>query len=233
MSKVHADIYSASRNWKGAARNHRSSYRWLLIAVGVVARTLVLGCIATLTSAWIGAAFLPVSAAGRMTKDVGWILPAPSTWSETAAVRHSWTASGVQEHRLLGSLRVANCAPGGCPVARSVVVAGWPIPSLAALVEQKGGQSNWTMSGFELPSWFCSPFVADTSIGRRLPIAPLWPQFAANVAIWGAALWFAQLVLGLWRRRRCRQRRSAGRCSVCGYELRGRMAICPECGTSG
>ena len=62
-----------------------------------------------------------------------------------------------------------------------------------------------------------------------LPLRPLWPGFAINTLFYAASAWLVWRIVPLtkrWRRRR------AGRCTNCGYDLRGIAAgsICPECG---
>jgi hypothetical protein len=59
-----------------------------------------------------------------------------------------------------------------------------------------------------------------------LPLRPVWPGFAVNAAVYGAALWvLAVAVVGLRRFGRVRRRR----CPACGYPI-GEAAVCTECG---
>jgi hypothetical protein len=58
-----------------------------------------------------------------------------------------------------------------------------------------------------------------------------WVRFAIIVPHWALAFLFAVLpVASGWGRLRTRRRRTAGMCSVCGYDLRATPERCPECG---
>jgi hypothetical protein len=61
-----------------------------------------------------------------------------------------------------------------------------------------------------------------------LPIAPLWPGFVIDTALYGCPvlIGFGASDIRRWRRRR------RGLCAHCAYDLRGlsKGAACPECG---
>ncbi len=66
-----------------------------------------------------------------------------------------------------------------------------------------------------------------------LPVHPIWPGFAYNVAIYSVAAW--GLGWTLWqvpRAIRGKRRKARGCCVRCGYDLKGLAAgaACPECG---
>jgi predicted RNA-binding Zn-ribbon protein involved in translation (DUF1610 family) len=66
-----------------------------------------------------------------------------------------------------------------------------------------------------------------------LPCKPVWPGFAINTVFYAAVLWVLLALPGAVRRF---VRRKRGRCTRCGYDLRGQVADrdrkrqCPECG---
>lgn len=108
--------------------------------------------------------------------------------------------------------------------------AGWPARAL----------ESWKLiidDGVDPDFWRESSVQLDTSWLREwpdwviLPIAPVWPGFAANTAVYGALAWFPWFVC-VKARRVLRKRR--GLCAGCGYDLRGLGdgAVCPECGKS-
>lgn len=73
---------------------------------------------------------------------------------------------------------------------------------------------------------------ADATRRSRVPLAPIWPAFIANTAVFATpfALVFAAVVFG-----RPFYRRLRGRCPHCAYSLRGLepeqgQLTCPECG---
>jgi hypothetical protein len=66
---------------------------------------------------------------------------------------------------------------------------------------------------------------------RVLPVRPIWPGFAIDIALFTMA-WLASFVVVTTVRSTARRRR--GRCPRCGYDLRHlERAACPECGRSG
>ncbi len=62
-----------------------------------------------------------------------------------------------------------------------------------------------------------------------IPLEPMWGGLGANVAAW-SGLWL--LLLEMPRAARHALRRRRGRCTRCGYDLRGLdlSTLCPECG---
>lgn len=78
-----------------------------------------------------------------------------------------------------------------------------------------------------------TPASSMESITRLLPLRPIWPGVVYDSAAWSAA-WLVITVILLVpgvQRRRLRLRRN--RCTMCGYDLRGReAAICSECGAA-
>ena len=75
--------------------------------------------------------------------------------------------------------------------------------------------------------------VVKGSLGdKAIPLRPIWPGFAINTVFYAAILWIPFAMTGVVRRR---IRAHRGRCTACGYDLRGRgtdQKLCPECGAS-
>ncbi len=66
------------------------------------------------------------------------------------------------------------------------------------------------------------------SVRRIMPLRPMWPGFALNTLIFAAAV---PACLTLARTSQRVLRRLRGRCTRCGYDLRGEPGGgCPECG---
>ncbi len=108
--------------------------------------------------------------------------------------------------------------------------AGWP--ALALECDRSGA---WT--GEEHPwqkQWrhgLIPPVFAHALSGRGdgsnpIPLRPIWPGFALNTLLYGAACW--TLVSGPCTLRRWRRVRR-GSCLACGYPVVG-LGRCPECG---
>lgn len=106
---------------------------------------------------------------------------------------------------------------------------GWPLPALSCSVHWKRQISNadilYTVrGGVQLPR------DADFN-PRALPLTPVWPGLAVNIAIFASAWLLALWAAGTVRRWR-RARRAL--CPKCGYSRAGLTpgAVCPECGNS-
>jgi hypothetical protein len=61
---------------------------------------------------------------------------------------------------------------------------------------------------------------------RRLPLRPVWPEFAINTIFYAAILWVLFAAPLAFRRRR---RINRGCCGACGYPV-GTSKVCTECG---
>lgn len=111
--------------------------------------------------------------------------------------------------------------------------AGWPLPALASEMRARsrflaGMSMDEIAWGIALPAR-TRPTLELQRLAA-LPLRPVWPGFAADTAVFAAA-WLALLTappaVRAWNRRR------AGRCVACGYDLRGGDGrACPECGGS-
>jgi hypothetical protein len=106
---------------------------------------------------------------------------------------------------------------------------GWPAYSMQCKSMFDDKKNAWVCEGGKLlrPKWkFSSPPTS--------PLRPIWPGFAINTVFYAAVLWVLLALPGAVRRF---VRRKRGRCTRCGYDLRGQVAddkrqiFCPECGT--
>ncbi len=130
-------------------------------------------------------------------------------------------------HRISPSMfeAVAAVRPNTCYLIERC--GGWPrLAVIDRSAEELGGKSASAMSGGLSIRW--------TNGQKRpesvLPLVPLWPGFAGNVAVFGLG-WLLSIRTVKCARRRIRER--AGRCPTCRYDLNGLTGgVCPECGST-
>lgn len=119
---------------------------------------------------------------------------------------------------------------------REAEARGWPFLALFFEQGQAPNYSNYTRGGWRLPVERAEPhkpsfarieFRSEHNV--ILPLLPIWPGLAADVAFYGLA-WAVLLYSPLVVVRRLR--RTRGGCPKCGYTLEGLPpgAPCPECG---
>jgi hypothetical protein len=120
------------------------------------------------------------------------------------------------------------------PVSGAEYVAygfGWPCLALrsSALIDcGRNGSPIVESSGLRLPPNLGTRFPSLVLYGTvLLPIRPMWLGFILDAALF--SLGWSALVIGLPRIRRIRRGRQ-GRCVTCGYDVRGGLGPCPECG---
>ncbi len=104
-----------------------------------------------------------------------------------------------------------------------IIEAGWPFRVFDGEAQYIDGGQTY----LHAVRW--PPRGEITYIGRDfLPVRPLWTGFLANVIFYAAMLWLLSFThLAVHRS----IRRKRGRCTKCGYDLRGaEHEVCPECG---
>ena len=112
---------------------------------------------------------------------------------------------------------------------------GWPLTCLMYRVSWEWAAGSGGLQaagdltgGISIPKGWRVPAEL-----AEIPITPVWPGFLFDIAIF-MGLW--SCLLGALRVIRATLRRVKGRCTRCGYDLRGNSGggreVCPECGTS-
>jgi hypothetical protein len=120
---------------------------------------------------------------------------------------------------------------------RAADARGWPL--LSMWTELRGDTSQNAQflevrGGAQIGQW--STIQIETfGLPRVVPYRVIWPGFAINTAFYASVLWMLLALPGAVRRF---VRRRRGRCTRCGYDLRGQTVVelpevlrCPECGT--
>jgi hypothetical protein len=113
---------------------------------------------------------------------------------------------------------------------------GWPFPCLHGGFcenEASDGGRMWSKYGvvpITRRAWYWGPFhKLPTTVG--MPLIPDWLPFLACVAFYGALSFAVPIAWRAGRRALAQRRyRRRGRCTQCGYDLRGSPERCPECG---
>jgi hypothetical protein len=126
-----------------------------------------------------------------------------------------WQVEGTFGHRRY-QVYAANPHPNGTHQMQTDVY-GWPLP---VLIET----NRWWP--WEDPAWKITDMP-------ELAMRPVWSGVLLNPLIAVIPLWLACVVPWLaWRWWTRRTRRRSGRCTGCGYDLKGLApgALCPECG---
>lgn len=216
--------------------------RWVQRAVAIV----LLGCAASVISAWVlalvyawnglGTAAVPMEFGSKppgATSEIGllrwtdfgretWSIPAfwPSRSAEMIAMFPEWkpAESSAWPHQLPSP--PADPAEG----VRSEGW-GWPWISMNWVVTWQEGLHGAVAATKTRGAWV----VQIHQKGVTFPLVPIWRGFFGNAAVFGmliGVVWWGPGIL----RRTIRRRR--GRCVKCGYSLRGSSGVtCPECGS--
>jgi hypothetical protein len=105
---------------------------------------------------------------------------------------------------------------------------GWPMRSMQYVAVYDG---TWLFHDHRIIAGGWRPRASERAANYQaaaLPLIPIWPGFAINTLLYGAALWLLLAGPGALRRI---MRRRRGRCPKCNYDLRGVSGVgCPECG---
>jgi len=118
-----------------------------------------------------------------------------------------------------------------------VVCAGWPLACTSATYWEVVASSTsrptprWEI-GIPAPAMLHPSTAYGMFVPRVIPLSPRWPGLLLDTAFYAAILWTAFVGRSALVRT---LRRRAGRCAVCGYDLRGLQpgVKCPECGGDG
>jgi hypothetical protein len=101
---------------------------------------------------------------------------------------------------------------------------GWPLLAVSCDIDDvRGRRGGWRINpGLKVGT--------ARGVPRAIAWRPMWPGFVINSAAF-AAMWWMILLAATGLTQASRRRR--GRCTRCGYDLRGSIeARCPECGTT-
>jgi hypothetical protein len=155
--------------------------------------------------------------------------------------QHSWVATDTLWLARGGSLYLINLSDGSAEIDR---VSGWKQDIRISVGSIGGEQSNPTVPLVALVNSMATTsdgYIAQIQSGhgyvwQEHKPSPLLPIGAIRFGL--SPLPFLLLILPLiWMisfvhdRRLRRQRRQAGQCVECGYDLRATPQRCPECGT--
>lgn len=199
-----------------------------------VALFALLGAIITALLAWMFAALGSVARPGRiaianskMNIEAGdWPINVPRHWPEPH-LTVSLSGRGVECDHAFGTGLMRDYQV-------SVLRTGWPLKALQwtnlIVMDLEKGESHETLGwGIDVPAWL-EAYAEDSTGGmhmrRRLPLEPVWPGFALNVAMFGGGLWLILRGRGAVRRH---LRTKRGQCRECGYPI-GSLQVCSECG---
>ena len=134
--------------------------------------------------------------------------------------------------------RPSGTYPPDVYVLRIVDARGWPMVSMWSGIEFSAiprpaaiiGNAVTVTNAYLPASQKARPYPDDVANLRVIPLAPIWPGFAANTFFYAAIIWL--LIPGPFALHRLIRRRR-GLCPACGYDLRhGEHEACPECGVT-
>lgn len=211
----------------------------------------VVACLVPLLVSWGCAVFAPLGPPLGGFPGFIWLFPPPFEQTPPdrmiagpQGVGVVWRAASVdletvmEASKLPCSRRDPDAAIG--EYAQLEMRAGWPWPAFAARIE---GERPPTGTPF-VPLAFARTWAGGlrlaqtrvdagvlpgaTELGLALPLVPLWPGLAYELAIALGVVMPLPLVLELRRAARIRQRR----CVRCGHPILPAQALCPECGSS-
>jgi hypothetical protein len=210
----------------------------------IVAACLVTGAFLTLATSFSIVATSPVPIKqsplyfGTTSPHAGspWIEPAPPDWPGPIE-DYRISGGGMWTYQAWGGMVPEYMAVGYRPTVGMLCVrVGFPFPAMAwseRYDRRENPIGHWdpcAASAWErgvTPGWV-SNTVPD---GPRIPLRPMPLGFLANSLLYALVIWGGAWVVALARREYRQHRVNEGRCSRCGYSLRGlKHPRCPECG---
>jgi hypothetical protein len=200
------------------------------------------GAVVTWGVAWGCALWAPGSETVQRVAEFHGAEPNPAvTMRIPEPLRAGWTEPGFGARSFIGSRSVgldeggySVMLVGGSGKSRQAHAAfgEYGLPC-AALMWIEPSTDSKLRDGLEAPEWLepRDGMSWDTTLARkaRLPTRVLVLGFIANTLLATGGLIGAVAGLGLARRR---LRRAKGRCVRCGYDRRGLVGACPECGAA-
>ncbi len=169
----------------------------------------------------------------------GWLVPA--RWPSMYALHECLERGlGVEEQDFGTQVTIPGSDTSGPDRVLHVQRAGWPVLALECDgVSLPCGPGTHTQT--PTAEWHGALVIAEVQrpclfawmfgdpclfAAHPIPMRPIWPGFAVNTLVYGAACW---MVFAVPRGARRMVRRRRGRCVGCGYPVKG-LERCPECG---